>query len=260
MTYPNPAARHLSSYATKVSPLGAPIPARRPRSPQRNYSIAWVGPRGHSSYETILAPAVPVIENSFANLVRGSVVTTQNGPVPVEDLEPGMMIATSDHGYLPLAWIGSYDLTPREAQNSERVRLFRVTADSFGLAKPGHDLMLGPASHILMRHAGCEKLFGIDMAYAPIRGFEDGQTVIATRPMSPVSVFNLAFDRQACFFANELEVESFHPAAFAETLLDLELREAIIRLFPQARSLDSFGPAKIDRLSQTELQTLRDGY
>ncbi len=259
MTYPQNAARHMPSYSHKISPYGAPIPARRKRSPQRAYSVAWIGARGHASYETILGPAIPVIESSFSNLVRGSVVTTDNGPVAVEDLEPGMMIVTSDHGLLPLAWVGSYDITPREAQNSERVRLYRVTSNAFGLAKPGHDLMLGPASHLLMRHAGCQALLGTDIAYAPIAGFEDGENVIATRPMSAVTVFNLAFDRQASFFANELEVESFHPASFSETLLDLELRDAISRLFPQARSLEAFGPARIDRLSITELQSLRSG-
>lgn len=268
MTYPTtagPAARtqitsergHAPSTALSRAPLRGPLP--RTHMHTRPYHIAWLPSAGDVSYDTIVAPCVPVIESACANVARGTLISTTQGPVAVEDLVPGMGILTSEYGPLPLQWVGSYELTPREAQASERGKLFRVTSDAFGLAKPASDLMLAPRSHILMRNAACKALFGMELAFAPIRAFEDGEQVISIAPMSAVSLYNLAFDRQATIMANGVEVESFHPGPFSETLMDDEMLYALLRLFPQARSLDSFGPQLTQRLTSFEVRSLREG-
>jgi hypothetical protein len=264
MTYPLDARRHQTSADGRYSnaePVRAPSrsPLPRGRVLSRPYNVAWLSEGGDVSYDTIIAPSIPVIESACANVVRGSLISTSQGPVAVEDLAPGMEIMTSEHGPLPLQWIGSYDMSPRDAQTSDRARLYRVTADTFGLAKPAQDLMLAPRAHILMRHAACQQLFNMDLAFAPIRAFEDGMSVISIRPMSAVSVFNLAFDRQATIMANGVEVESFHPGPHAETLLDDEMLYSLLRIFPQARNLDFFGPQLIDRLTTFEVRALREG-
>ena len=85
-----------------------------------------------------------------------------------------MMIVTSEYGPIPLQWIGSYEMSLRDAQTADRGALFRVTSEAFGLAKPSQDLLLAPRSHILFRHSKCRALFGVDKAFAPVRAFEDG--------------------------------------------------------------------------------------
>ncbi|WP_298296431.1 Hint domain-containing protein [uncultured Litoreibacter sp.] len=239
------------------APLRGPLP--RPHMMSRPYNIAWLSHAGEVSYDTIVAPSVPVIESACANVARGTLISTTQGPVAVEDLAPGMGVLTSEYGPLPLQWVGSYDMTPRDAQTNERGKLFRVTSDAFGLAKPASDLMLAPRSHILMRHAACKALFGVDLAFAPVRAFEDGVQVVSITPISSISLFNLAFDRQATILANGVEVESFHPGPFTETLLDDELLYSLLRLFPQARSLESFGPQLTQRLTSFEVRALREG-
>ena len=268
MTYPTTAKLGLREQMTSDvnissnpslsrAPLRGPLP--RPHLMSRPYEITWLTSTGDVMYDTIMAPAVPVIEAACANFARGSLVATTQGPVAIEDLVPGMGVITSEHGPLPLQWVGSYDMTPREAQTSDRGKLFRVTSDAFGLAKPASDLMLAPRSHLLMRHAACKALFGVDLAFAPVRAFEDGVQVIEITPISSVTLFNLAFDRQATVQVNGIEMECFHPGPFAETLLDDEMLYSLLRLFPQARSLESFGPQLIQRLTSFEVRALREG-
>lgn len=267
MTYPTTGGAAARSQMTSTrdihpstmarAPLRGPLP--RAHMLSRPYNIAWLANGGGVSYDTIVAPSVPVVEAACANVARGSLISTTQGPVAVEDLVPGMGILTSEYGPLPLQWIGSYDMTSREAQSSDRSRLFRVTSDAFGLAKPASDLMLAPRAHILMRHAACESLFGMELAFAPIRAFEDGEQVISITPMSTVSLYNLAFDRQATIMANGVELESFHPGTFSETLLDDEMLYALLRLFPHVRSLDGFGPQLTQRLTSFEVRSLREG-
>lgn len=262
MTYPmdtglrrsNTGAFDSKSQALRV-PQRGPLP--RTRNLSRPYDVAWLTSSGDVAYDTIVAPSVPVIESACANMARGALVATSKGPIAVEDLVPGMEVVTSEHGPLPVQWIGSYEMSPRDAQTSDRGRLFRVTSDAFGLGKPAQDLLLAPRAHILMRQAACKALFGVDLAFGPVRAFEDGMSVISVTPMSAVTVFNLAFDYQATILANGVEIESFHPGPHAETLLDDEMLYSLLRLFPHVRALDAFGPQTIDRLTSFEVRSLR---
>lgn len=42
----------------------------------------------------------------FPCFVTGTRIDTQHGPVAIEDLKPGMMLRTADHGYQPILWVG----------------------------------------------------------------------------------------------------------------------------------------------------------
>lgn len=266
MTYPLDAKTHQtgSSFGGYVSntPTVRPSdrgPAPRTRILNRPFAISWRTQSGATAYDTIFAPAIPVVEAACSSLARGALVSTVQGHVAVEDLEPGMMVNTNDHGPLMLKWVGSYDMSPREAQANERARMFRITADAFGLNKPGQDIMLAPRAHVLLRDAACKPMFGLEKAFAPVRAFEDGMNVISVTPMSPVSLFNIAFDRQATISVNGIEIESYHPGPYGETLMDDEMMYALLRLFPHVRNLSAFGPQDIDRLTAFEVKALREG-
>lgn len=234
-------------------------PQPRHIAPRLACDVSWLNADGSVGTSNIMAPALPIIEAACSNVARGTLISTLTGPVAVEDLTPGTQILTSEYGPLPLQWVGSTMHPPSDASSQDNAKLFRVTADAFGLAKPSADLMLAPRSHILMRHAACRELFGVDLAFAPIRAFEDGLQVVAITPISGMQLYNLAFDRQATIIANGVELESFHPGPFAETLLDRELLGSLLRLFPQAHNLSSFGPQLTQRLTSFEVRTLRDG-
>jgi hypothetical protein len=267
MTYPLGAQKHPSSYsfgnelisnAARSRPSEPTTPVRA-RTLNRPFAVSWLTRSNSVAYDTIFAPAIPVVEAACSSLARGALISTTQGDVAVEDLVPGMMINTADHGSLPLKWVGSYDLSPREVQMNERTRLYRVAADTFGINKPNQDIMLAPRAHILLRDAACMPMFGLEHAFAPVRAFEDGMSVIAVAPMSPVSLFNIAFDRQATIRVNGIEVESYHPGPYGETLMDDEMMYSLLRLFPHIRNLSDFGTQTIDRLTAFEVKTLREG-
>lgn len=267
MTYSPGAPKHQnsSSYgtelATRASRLRSPETGAQPnaRILNRPFAISWLTRSNSVANDTVFAPAIPVVEAACSSLARGALIATTHGDVAVEDLIPGMMVKTVDHGPLPLRWTGSYDLSPREVQMNERTRLYRVSADSFGLNKPSQDTMLAPRAHILLRDAACKPMFGLDHAFAPIRAFDDGINVVSVAPMSPVSLFNVAFDRQATIKVNGIEVESYHPGPYGETLMDDEMMYSLLRLFPHIRNLSDFGDQSIDRLTAFEVKSLREG-
>lgn len=189
-----------------------------------------------------MGPSLAIFTGSFTALCRGALLQTPEGPVAVEDLVPGDRVTTC-HGVLPLRWKGSRVVAPQHGS----VALYRVTADALGLARPGHDLLLGPAARIATRGPRLRALIGEDAALIPVSALEDSETIIRIRPVSALQVFHLGFDRHATFAANGVELESAHPGALV-TGLGPEMAAHYLSMFPHLRRMEEFGDLDLPRL------------
>ncbi|KAJ55162.1 hypothetical protein ACMU_15510 [Actibacterium mucosum KCTC 23349] len=253
-------------------PRPATVPSRPSRVPQvqrkpalarampltRRYEIQAIDVQGALTQKSAVAPATPTFEDAFAGFARGTLITTTDGPIAVEDLCPGMQIVTKDNGPMPLLWIGSMMVFPGLPELSEEsVRLLRVTAESFGMGRPLPDLMLGPRARVLFQHDACRRMFGTPSAFAPAHGFADGESMITIQPVAPVRVYHVAVEGQQVLSANGLEVESFHPGARADDMMDAETLDLFLSLFPHVRSIHEFGPMSYPRLSAHEVEMIR---
>ncbi|MEM7473000.1 MAG: Hint domain-containing protein [Pseudomonadota bacterium] len=249
--------RPLPAYETTTAARPAPISPFQRELPKRGFEIAWQDAHNQTRFDTVMAPADPMLEAIFANVARGAVITTDKGQTPVEDLQPGDAVQTVEFGPLPLRWIGSYTLQPSHKTTERAVtRMVRFSSDAFGLAKPHGDLLVSESAHILVRDAKCQLLFGMKQAYAPARAFEDGAQIFSITPAAPVTVYNLAFDKHATILANGIELESFNPGPLAEFTGDNQSRMATMRLFPHVASLLQFGKPATQRLTVFETSQL----
>lgn len=221
----------------------------------RRYEVAGLALSGELTTFTQDAPATPMFEEAFCGFARGTLIATAQGRMAVEDLVPGMNLETADNGPQKLLWIGSTAFQPD--QSNDTARLTRITADSFGVEKPSHDLMLGPRARILFRHSNCQALFGTDSAFAPARAFVDGVNLFTVMPASRVRVYHLALHGQQILCANGLEVESYHPGQQAGMMIEREMQPAFLSLFPHVTTLDGFGPITHPRLTAFELEGMR---
>ena len=84
----------------------------------------------------------------------GTMVDTDAGPVAVEDLRPGDIVQTSEHGMQPIRRITSY-----EVPSAGRFAPIELTAPFFGLDR---DLIVARDHRLLVEGADAEYLFGTD--------------------------------------------------------------------------------------------------
>lgn len=226
----------------------------------RRYEITSMSATGEIETVNRVAPAIPVFEEAFSAIARGTVVATEAGPVAVEDLLPGMMIQTVEGAPEELVWCGSMTIYPaRATPHMEPTLLTRVTADAFGLGRPMPDLILGPLARLLFRDARCVRMTGTEAAYAPARSFVDGVSVIEVAPIAPVTVYNLVLARQCTLRAAGLEIESYHPGAGFADMIEPQMMGLFLALFPHVRSLDDFGQPAHPRLTRFEIERLMLG-
>lgn len=84
----------------------------------------------------------------------GTLIDTINGPCPVEDLRPGDIVQTSEHGMQPIRRITSY-----EVPSAGRFVPLHLNAPFFGLER---DLIVAQDHRLLVSGADAEYLFGAD--------------------------------------------------------------------------------------------------
>lgn len=234
---------------TDVSGRGfVPRPGRTHRA-MRKFQIASLGSDGLPHYSEQIAPAMPVFDAAFSAFSHGTLIATTQGQIAVQDLEPGMKIATVNHGPLPLLWIGSMTLVPAAlGGDTGSCRLTRVMPDAFGLGRPEANLMAGPGARLLTRPSGLRDSFGHERVLTPAHDLIDGMNVIEVIPPRPVMVYHLSLRRHAIIKAAGIEVESFHPGPGFERQLGPNMLALFLSMFRHIRKPADFGSTNYPRL------------
>lgn len=129
-----------------------------------------------------------------AALGSGSFVLTPSGPVRADRLTVGDGVITADHGAQPVRWMraqtmpGFGSLTP-----------VRLRAPYFGACA---DLVVAPNTHVLMRGAEVEYLFGEDEVLVQARLLTGGGLAMPETRRPLVGFVALGFERQEVIFVD----------------------------------------------------------
>lgn len=135
---------------------------------------------------------------SIVCLLRGTLVTTPDGDVPVEDLKIGDMVLTHSSGPMPITWIGRSSHTLAIGSRSREVAPIRFAAGSLGEELPREDLWVSPR-HCMM----------VDGALIPAERLVNGVTITQPPVGGPVDYFQLELDKHECVLAAGTWSETF---------------------------------------------------
>jgi len=93
----------------------------------------------------------------------GSRISTPAGEVAVEDLRPGDLVETLDHGPQVVRWTGTQRVPAAVLRRDARFRPVRVRRDAFGLGRPRIDIWLSqrvrPSHRMRRRPTGAQRFF-----------------------------------------------------------------------------------------------------
>ena len=219
----------------------------------RRFETEWLAD-GEVRSNVQTAPAFPAFEQAFGAFTHGVLIQTTEGPVAVEDLEPGMYLDCADDRTTQLTWKGSITLVPgAPTLNDEPDKLYRVMPDALGLGRPLQDQTFGPHVRRLDRDAKIRASIGAEAALVPLSAMADGSAVIEVTPVSPTRVYHLACDTHATIFAAGLEVESYHPGPETPISLPEEMLRLFMEFFPHLTSVRDFGRLAAPRLTADDL-------
>lgn len=227
-----------------------PVQIARADGPRRRAEIAWLRRNGDVELAAVTIPATPWFEDCFAAFAHGTPIQTPDGPIPVEDILPGAMVSTTEHGALPVLWRGSLTCLPHA---QDRCRgLTRITADGFGMARPARDLLLGPAARVLHRARNRPSGGSRSEALIPISTLTDGVAAFPVVPASSVQLYHLVLPMHATLCVGGMSMECYHPGISLRSTLAPRSLPQFLALFPHIDQPGDFGPLAYPRLTDLE--------
>ena len=192
-----------------------------------------------------------VTVDSVPCFVAGTLIRTQDGDVPVEDLVPGDMVLTADDGYQPIRWAGR-----RRVAAVGPMAPIRIQAQTFGR----HDaLLVSPQHRVLVRDGLAELLFGESEVLVAAKNLVNDATV-RVQEGGMVDYVHLLFDRHQIIYSEGLATESFLPGSQTVMSFEREIVQEICAIFPEIdpETGAGYSPAARRTLRAYEARVLLD--
>lgn len=175
-----------------------------------------------------LNPVVPCF-------VKGSLIRTKKGEVPVELIKPGDMVITRDSGYQSVRWVGRKDLTPSDLVTYQSLRPILIAKGCFGNDVPDRDLLVSPNHRVLLFNQAARLHFG-DAEVLVAAKHLLSRAGIQVSKTERISYIHLMFDKHELIWSQGAWTESFCPGPQILKGFRQEQRDELSALFPDFRS------------------------
>ena len=129
---------------------------------------------------------------------RGTLILTDRGNVPVEQLEVGDLIQTRSNGLRPIHWIGRRSYSGTFANGNRDILPVTFRKGSLGKNIPEQDLSVSPL------HA-----MYLDGVLIPALSLVNGTSIVQAERMDEVAYFHIELESHDVIFANGAESETF---------------------------------------------------
>ncbi len=192
-----------------------------------------------SSYDTGYDTSQSVQNSSVVCFVAGTRIATPSGDVAVEDLRPGMLVTTLDHGSKPVRWINR-TLHLKPGRNAP----ITLEPGSLGPNTPACTLRVSPQHRILLRSAIVERMCGTTQVLAAAKHLLPVPGVTQTLGFLPVQYHHFACANHEVIFANGTPVETFFANKQALATLSTTDLQRLQNQMPATRTGARPNPAK----------------
>jgi Ca2+-binding RTX toxin-like protein len=173
------------------------------------------------------------IESFAICFTPGTMILTDRGEVAVEALCAGDMVMTRDNGLQPLRWVGHRRLTQLDLVADPDLQPVRIAKDALRGEGPARSMMVSPQHRVLITGARAELLFGTDEVLVPAKHLVGQADATRVLPEDGVTYIHLLFDRHEIVQSDGIWTESFQPAERSLNALEAEVRDEILKLFPE---------------------------
>ncbi|MEM8698963.1 MAG: Hint domain-containing protein [Pseudomonadota bacterium] len=178
----------------------------------------------------------------FPCYVSGTLIETEEGLRPVEEIAVGERVLTRDHGVQPVLWRGHRTFDAAEVARRPNLRPVRFEEGSWGNSRP---LLVSQQHRMLISGAPLDLAFTQSEMLVPAHALV-GQTGISLAPAALVTYCHLLFAQHELIWAEGTLSESFHPGETIVTRSDATTRAELLTIFPELaeRPASYGGPAR----------------
>lgn len=172
------------------------------------------------------------IEKVIPCFTPGSLILTDRGEQPVEQLMAGDRVLTRDNGWQELRWIGRRDLGADHLRARPNFNPIRISKGALGNGLPERDMLVSPQHRMLITGPRAEMLFAEHEVLVAAVHLVELPGVERVR-MGEVRYIHLLCDRHEIIRADGAWTESFQPGEMSLGGADSPQRQEVLELFPE---------------------------
>ena len=167
-------------------------------------------------------------------LTTGTLITTANGPVRVEDLRAGQLVLTRDNGLQPARRVSRKTMTSRFLLDNAHLKPVLIRKDAFGAGLPAADCMVSPNTRLpVIESFG--RVFSREVEQlTAVKKMIDHKDVQQVDTVG-LNYVHLSFDQHEIIAVNGVWMENFAPADFSLGALGNAQRIEISEVFPEEK-------------------------
>jgi hypothetical protein len=180
-----------------------------------------------------LAVSVQIDLDAVPCFVQGTLIDTETGPRPVEELVVGDRVLTRDGGSTAIRWIGSCHLGMEALIQSTNLVPVRIRQDALGPGLPSRDLFVSPQHRIFVEGWQAELLFGETAVLVHAKHLLNDRSIVRDFSLKSVTYFHFALEKHQVVFANSLPAESLFLGDMALSAVSRPDANELYALFPE---------------------------
>ncbi|WBU53184.1 Hint domain-containing protein [Paracoccus sp. SCSIO 75233] len=182
-----------------------------------------------------------VYGQSYDNLlcfVAGTMIETDSGPRPVEEIAQGDLVRTKDRGLKPVQWISRRSFRVAGVADAEKIYPVRIRAGALGQGLPVADMYLSQQHRVLLKSPIARRMTGGDEVLVAAKKLLDIEGVELVRDCDEVTYVHFLFDRHEIVYSNGAETEALFTGPEAMASIGQAARDEIYALFPELAKID----------------------
>jgi len=166
-----------------------------------------------------------------------TLVTTENGDIPANQLRPGDKVLTRDNGYQAVRWVGERSMHGRFLLDNPHLRPVLVRAGAFGDGLPSQDIMLSPNSRLPIEEPGSglkSLIVGGQQQMVAVKHLINHRDIMQIDVLG-LKYAHIMFTSHQIIATNGFWVESFKAGDYSLGAVGNAQRNEILEIFPELR-------------------------
>lgn len=188
----------------------------------------------------------------------GTMIDTEDGPKPIEQIGEGDRVQTKDNGYREVLWTGQRRITGARLHAMPYLAPIRLQRGALGSGVPDPGLLVSPDHRVMIKGPSALALFNTPEVLVAARDLVNDSTIIVDRSVRQVTYHHMLMESHEVVFANGVETESFHPASAGLESLGDDDRARLLAQVPDLEvDVSTYGSYARRTVSATEAAILK---